>query len=154
MNSRRNFLRGIAAGVTAGFLPAASSAKETPLTQPIPFPEIGVLSGKKLRILNVNVPPMPALASGVIHNGKEIGNLGIDSSLGLPDVLSFRRKFGLLLPATNTSMEHELWSILFETKARAPSPEWACTRRESRLHGPSSETKPSWRNINAFSSAD
>lgn len=118
MNSRRNFMRGIASGVTAGFLPGGASGKEISMTQPIPFPEIGVLSGKKLRILNVNVPPMPALASGVIHNGSEIGNLGIDSSLGLPDVLSFRRKFGLLLPATNTSMEHELWSILFKNQGK------------------------------------
>lgn len=30
-----------------------------------------------------------------------------------PDVRSFRRKFGLLVPATNTSMEHELWSLVF-----------------------------------------
>lgn len=29
-----------------------------------------------------------------------------------PDVRSFRRKFGLLVPATNTSMEHELWSLI------------------------------------------
>ena len=30
-----------------------------------------------------------------------------------PDVRSFRRKFGLIVPATNTSMEHELWSLVF-----------------------------------------
>ncbi|HYH08151.1 MAG TPA: hypothetical protein VEK11_13930 [Thermoanaerobaculia bacterium] len=30
-----------------------------------------------------------------------------------PDVRSFRRKFGLVVPATNTSMEHELWSLVF-----------------------------------------
>ena len=29
-----------------------------------------------------------------------------------PDARSFRRKFGLLVPATNTSMEHELWSLV------------------------------------------
>jgi maleate isomerase len=28
-------------------------------------------------------------------------------------VRSFRRKFGLLVPATNTSMEHELWGLVF-----------------------------------------
>lgn len=36
-----------------------------------------------------------------------------DSTTGYPDVRSFRRKFGLIIPATNTSMEHELWSIIF-----------------------------------------
>lgn len=30
-----------------------------------------------------------------------------------PDCRSFQRKFSLLLPATNTTMEHELWSIIF-----------------------------------------
>lgn len=56
---------------------------------------------------------MPELASsGIVHDGAEVGILGIDSSLGLPDVLSSKRKFGLLVPATNTTMEHELWSIL------------------------------------------
>lgn len=29
-----------------------------------------------------------------------------------PDVRSFRRKFGLVVPATNTSMEHELWTVV------------------------------------------
>jgi len=31
-------------------------------------------------------------------------------------VRSFRRKFGLLVPATNTSMEHELWGIVFNNQ--------------------------------------
>ncbi len=30
-----------------------------------------------------------------------------------PDARSFRQRFGLLIPATNTTMEHELWSIIF-----------------------------------------
>lgn len=79
---------------------------------------VGKLSGKKITIPNVNVPPMPSLApSGVIHNGKKAEHFGeIDSSLGYPDVRSFKRKFGLLIPATNTSMEHELWSIVFRNQ--------------------------------------
>ncbi len=66
---------------------------------------VGKLSGKKITIPNVNAPPMPALAApGVIHNGKKAENFGeINSSLGYPDVRSFRRKFGLIIPATNTS---------------------------------------------------
>lgn len=79
---------------------------------------IGKLSGEKITIPNVNEPPMPALApSGVIHNGNHAENFGgIDSSLGYPDVRSFKRKFGLFIPITNTSMEHELWSILFKNQ--------------------------------------
>ncbi len=79
---------------------------------------IGKLSGKQITIPTVNVPPMPSLAPpGVIHNGKKAVNFGeIDSSRGYPDVRSFKRKFGLLIPATNTSMEHELWSIIFKNQ--------------------------------------
>lgn len=76
---------------------------------------IGALSGRKILLPDVDVPPMPALAPpGVIHDGRKSDNFGeIDSSRGYPDVRSFRRKFGLLIPATNTSVEHELWSIIF-----------------------------------------
>jgi maleate isomerase len=60
---------------------------------------------------------MPALAEpGVILNGEKADGFAIDSSRGYPDVRSFRRKFGLLVPATNTSMEHELWSIIFNNQ--------------------------------------
>jgi maleate isomerase len=59
--------------------------------------------------------PMPSLAPpGAIHNGVAAANFGeIDSSRSYPDVRSFRMKFGLVIPATNTSMEHELWSLIF-----------------------------------------
>jgi maleate isomerase len=79
---------------------------------------IGKLTGKKITIPNVNLPPMPALAPpGVVHDGKKAENFGeIDSARGYPDVRSFRRKFGLIIPATNTSMEHELWSIIFKNQ--------------------------------------
>ncbi len=78
---------------------------------------IGKLSGKEIAIPDANAPPMPALAgSGVILNGAEVENFTIGGSRGYPDVRSFRRKFGLLLPATNTSMEHELWSIIVNNR--------------------------------------
>lgn len=78
----------------------------------------GALSGKKFTIPDVNTPPMPALAApGVILNGNKAEHFGeIDSSVGYADVRSFKRKFGLLIPATNTSMEHELWSIIFKNQ--------------------------------------
>jgi maleate isomerase len=81
-------------------------------------PIIGTLSGKQIIIPNVNIPPMPAIAPpGIILNGKKADEFGkIDSSQGYPDVRSFRRKFGLLIPVTNTSMEHELWNIIFKNQ--------------------------------------
>jgi maleate isomerase len=79
---------------------------------------VGQLSGKPIAIPDVNVPPMPLLVPpGVIHNGRNAENFpGIDPSIGHPDVRSFRRKFGLIIPATNTSMEHELWSLIFRNQ--------------------------------------
>src|SRR3712207_6456344 len=81
-------------------------------------PIIGKLSGKKIAIPDVDAPPMPALAApGVVHDGEAADGFGrIDSSKGYPDVRSFRRKFGLVIPVTNTSMEHELWSIIFRNQ--------------------------------------
>lgn len=78
---------------------------------------IGNLSGKEIVIPDAGAPPMPALAKpGVILNGTKAEGFTIDSARGYPDVRSFRRKFGLLIPATNTSMEHELWSIIFNNQ--------------------------------------
>ncbi len=84
----------------------------------LPQTIIGKLSGKQFTIPDVNAAPMPALAApGVIHNGSKAANFGeLDSSRGYPDVRSFRRKFGLIIPATNTSMEHELWDIIFKNQ--------------------------------------
>jgi maleate isomerase len=79
---------------------------------------IGRLSGKKFTLPDVDAAPMPALAfPGVVHNGTKAASFGeIDSTRGYPDVRSFRRKFALVVPATNTSMEHELWSIIFNNQ--------------------------------------
>lgn len=78
----------------------------------------GRLSGREITTPNVNQPPMPALTPpGVFYNGRKAETFGgIDASRGYPDVRSFRRKFGLVIPATNTSMEHELWSIIFNNQ--------------------------------------
>jgi maleate isomerase len=86
-----------------------------------PRTRIGRLSGRSFLVPDANTPPIPALAQpGVIHDGGPAeGFGGIDPSLGYPDVRSFRLKFGLLVPVTNTSTEHELWSII----GRNPGPE-------------------------------
>jgi maleate isomerase len=75
----------------------------------------GKLSGRAFTIPDVNAPPMPALATpGVVLNGRKAETFGgIDANRGYPDARSYRRKFGLVIPATNTSMEHELWSLIF-----------------------------------------
>jgi maleate isomerase len=79
---------------------------------------IGRLSEKTILLPNVNTAPMPATAaSGMICNGQRVEGFGdIDGSRGYPDVLSYKRKFGLVIPATNTSMEHELWGIVFNNQ--------------------------------------
>jgi maleate isomerase len=78
---------------------------------------LGRLSGKEISIPDHNGPPMPALANpGVILDGQKVEGFAIDSARGYPDVRSFRHKFGLLLPATNTSMEHELWSMILKNE--------------------------------------
>lgn len=59
-------------------------------------PQLGPLSNKHVIIPNVSLTPMPELAPAVY-----------------PDARSYRHRFGLLVPATNTTMEHELWSIIF-----------------------------------------
>jgi maleate isomerase len=41
------------------------------------------------------------------------------SANGHPDSRSFRRRLGLLVPATNTIMEHELWSLIHSNGAGA-----------------------------------
>ena len=80
---------------------------------------VGALSGRPVRIPAVDTPPMPQLTDdGVIHDGESIawfGGIGTDSR-GYPDARSFARRFGLLVPATNTAMEHDLWSIIFQNQ--------------------------------------
>lgn len=75
----------------------------------------GGLSGRTFAIPDVNAPPRPALAApGVVLNGRKAEAFGgLDANRGYPDARSYRRKFGLVIPATNTSMEHELWRLIF-----------------------------------------
>ena len=75
---------------------------------------VGSVSAREIRIPDADVPPMPEITPpGVVVNGEPAAGFGqISSATGYPDVRSFRRKLGLLIPATNTSMEHELWSII------------------------------------------
>lgn len=64
-------------------------------------PHTGSLSKKPVSIPSACVSPTPSLAP-----------------VTYPDARSFRQRFGLLVPATNTTMEHELWSIIFANPDR------------------------------------
>lgn len=74
----------------------------------------GALSGKQIKMPRVSQAPVPVIAaSGMNFHGKPIPSFNaLDSTRIYPNVRSHKRKFGLLLPATNTTMEHELWSLI------------------------------------------
>lgn len=77
----------------------------------------GKLSGKKIKIPNVNKAPMPAVpASGFVLNDQPFTGIKINNTPGLPDTRSYNKKFALLIPFTNTVMEHELWSIIIHNQ--------------------------------------
>jgi maleate isomerase len=115
--TRRGFLAAALSSAASGALAACARglpARAAP-------PPVGALSGRPLRVADANAPPMPAIAApGVVHDGEPTDRVVIDPSRGHPDVRSWRRKFGLLIPATNTSMEHELWSILVKNQGEGP----------------------------------
>ena len=78
---------------------------------------VGSLSGKTIKLPNVNKAPMPSVApSGFVLNGEPFTGLQIANSPGLPDARSYKKKFALLIPFTNTVMEHELWSIILNNE--------------------------------------
>jgi len=51
-----------------------------------------------------------------VHDGRALGSFGIDPNVSYPDVLSHRTKLGLLVPATNTSAEAEMWRIVGDNR--------------------------------------
>ena len=78
---------------------------------------IGSLSGKTIKLPNVNKDPMPsAAASGFVLNGEPFAGIKITNAPGLPDSRSYKKKFALFIPFTNTVMEHELWNIIFNNE--------------------------------------
>lgn len=66
----------------------------------------------KLPVARLSRPEAPILAEpGPVLNGAPAA-MGIDPQARYPDARSHRLKVGLLIPATNTSMEQELWTLL------------------------------------------
>ena len=77
----------------------------------------GSLSGKTINLPNVNASSNAAIVPDrFVLNEKPLTGFVLDTSRPFPDGKSFKRKFGLLIPATNTSMEYELWSIIFNNQ--------------------------------------
>ena len=77
----------------------------------------GALSGKTINLLEVNASSANSiLASQFVLNGEPLTGFAFETNKPFPDGKSFKRKFGLLIPATNTSMEYELWSIIFNNQ--------------------------------------
>ncbi len=78
---------------------------------------IGAISGKTIHLPEVNSTSMTNITPGrFVKNGVPAPEFKLDNSKALPDVLSFNRKFGLLIPVTNTTTEHELWSIILNNQ--------------------------------------
>jgi maleate isomerase len=80
----------------------------------------GALSGRPIFLPDVNAPPMPSIASpGPFYNGERTDLFDVATlSDGHPDACSYRRRFGLIIPATNTTMESELWNILVNNRGQ------------------------------------
>ena len=77
----------------------------------------GGISGKTIQLPDVNASSNNSiLPNRFIVDGKPITDFALDTSKNFHDVKSFKRKFGLLIPATNTSMEYEIWSIIFNNQ--------------------------------------
>ncbi len=78
----------------------------------------GALSGRTFHVPDVGVDALPP---GVIVDGQvDARFVRADApSGGDPDSRSFRHRFGLIVPATNTIMEQELWSLLIGNGASA-----------------------------------
>jgi len=124
MTRRQAIVSGAAAavGLATGWRAEASDKMAANITESVKKMAgqtiTGALSGRPIFIPDVNVPPMPSIAPpGPIYNGEPTKIFDIAKlSDGHPDACSYRRRFGLIIPATNTSMENELWSILVQNR--------------------------------------
>jgi maleate isomerase len=115
MKTRRQFISAMPLTYAATQIPGLTSAQALsgPAEEQGRTIE-GALSKKPVFIPNLDRPPMPQIAeSGMVSDDVVVESIqGLDKLRGYPDVLSSRLKLGLLIPATNTSMEAELWHIL------------------------------------------
>jgi len=109
-----------AASAAAGSAFASPSAAPGSEGPPVGKTIVGTLSGRPIFIPDVNAPPMPSIAPpGPILDGRPTDAFDAAKlSDGHPDACSYRRRFALVIPATNTTMESELWDILVRNRDR------------------------------------
>jgi maleate isomerase len=88
-----------------------------PYNNPFTRKITGGISGKTIFLPDVNQSTLNTISSDrFVKNGELYPDIQFDNTNGFPDSLSFKRKFGLLIPVTNTVMEHELWRIIFNNQ--------------------------------------
>jgi maleate isomerase len=109
---------GLAAGWRAEAADQTSAITAEPMQRGAGKTITGALSGRPVFIPDVNFPPMPSIAPpGPIYNGEPTDLFDVAKlSDGHPDACSYRRRFGLIIPATNTTMESELWNIIVRNR--------------------------------------
>jgi len=77
----------------------------------------GTLSGKDICLPEVNDTSKTTINPALfVTDGAPVQPFNWQPSVEHPDAMSFRRKFGLLIPVTNTSMEYELWNIIINNR--------------------------------------
>ncbi|MEX0688545.1 MAG: hypothetical protein WD072_07750 [Pirellulales bacterium] len=108
----------VAAGWRAEAAGTALTACAEPMNREAGKTITGALSGRPIFIPDVNAPPMPSIAPpGPFYNGEPTNLFDVAKlSDGHPDACCYRRRFGLIIPATNTTMESELWNILVKNR--------------------------------------
>jgi maleate isomerase len=88
-----------------------------PYSNPFTRKITGGISGKTIYLPDVNQSTLNTISSDkFVKNGELYADIQLDNPSGFPDSLSFKRKFGLLIPVTNTVMEHEIWRIIFNNQ--------------------------------------
>ena len=77
----------------------------------------GGLSGAPVQLPDINSTSLSNITiDHFVKNGQPVPDFNLESAEPFPDQLSFRKKFGLLIPLTNTTMEYELWRIIMENR--------------------------------------
>lgn len=82
-------------------------------------PTEGLLSNKKLKYADSYFHPKPLFTdNGIYYNGDFLDDYAhIDRKIYHRDPLHTGKKFALIVPATNTTMEKEIWNVLMNNHA-------------------------------------
>jgi maleate isomerase len=80
---------------------------------------VGGLTGRKIRLPDVNSGMPKCLTANGDAGGRVVGWTNEDGTWldlgdqGYPDHLEFNRKFMVVVPSTNTTVEHDYWRMIF-----------------------------------------